>query len=555
VTQLASPPPTRRSAQDAAPADGMPLPPSHSATSGQRIGNRGSATQRGRHATPTGQGFGYLVGWTIASAALPGSGLVAAGRRVVGWLLIALSLGSLLGVILYVISEGGPVNAAMGMRDLVLDPAKLTQIAVVTLVIGVSWSLVILLSHLTLRRQALPTGLQNLFATGLVTALVLGVAVPSAKASSLALIQKNFLSSVFSAGEPTTPKANAPSVKKKDPWAGVPRVNVLLMGSDAGKGRTGLRPDTVILASVNTKTGDTVMFSLPRNLQRAPFPEGSEGAQAWPNGFGPVGSGPGSAVCGTTGELCFLNAVWRTAEESARDYFPGDKNPGLTATEQAVQGVLGLDVDYYVMLDLKGFQQFIDAIGGIKLDVKERLPIGGNSENRHAEEWIEVGDNQDMNGFHALWFARSRWKQNDYDRMRRQRCVIAAVSDQADPLTIVKNFNGVAKALKNNLETDIPVKELKAWGDLAMRIKEGKVRSLPFTDEVITSADPDWNKMQQLVQKSLKPTKKASSGTKATSGSNGEGSQTGTGTTSPTKKPTKPKAVDPSVAQDVGAVC
>lgn len=586
MTQLASPPPTRRSLRESESRHRVPAaqPPrgetprdsraaARSETSArarprtqQRSHGRAGVPARGRHATTSGQGFGYLIGWTIAGAALPGSGLVAGGRRLAGWLVVALTVGSALGVVLYVLAQGGPVAAAMSMRDVALDPAKLTRLAVFALVAGMSWALVILASHLALRRQARPTRLQEALGAGLVLALVLGVALPAARISNLALIQKDLITSVF----PTTsttgkPKTAAPAVKEEDPWAGVPRVNVLLIGSDAGRGRTGLRPDTLILASVNTKTGDTIMFSLPRNLQRAPFPEGSEGHDAWPYGFGQVGGGPTSS-CGETGELCFINAVWRTAEEQAAGYFPGDPNPGLTATEQAVEGVLGLKVDYYIMLDLKGFQQFIDAIGGVTIDVKQRLPMGGNSENHTATQgWLEIGDNQKLDGFHALWYARSRWTTTDYDRMRRQRCVIAAVADQADPLTIVKNFKKVAKALKDNMQTDLPVGELTAWGDLAMRIKEdGQVRSLPFTDEVITSANPDWEKIRGLVQKALKgPKKKKATSDTTSAGSTGTGStadgDTGGsagssgGTSSGTKKTTQPTS--PEDAQDVGDVC
>ena len=69
--------------------------------------------------------------------------------------------------------------------------------------------------------------------------------------------------------EPGEPQ---PSV---DPWAKKPRLNLLLLGGDAGKGRTGTRTDTVIVASIDTKTGDTTLVSLPRNTGRMPFPADS----------------------------------------------------------------------------------------------------------------------------------------------------------------------------------------------------------------------------------------------------------------------------------------
>ena len=63
--------------------------------------------------------------------------------------------------------------------------------------------------------------------------------------------------------------------QQSDPWADKPRLNILLLGGDAGKGRVGTRTDTVILASIDTKTGDTTLFSLPRNTARMPFPSDS----------------------------------------------------------------------------------------------------------------------------------------------------------------------------------------------------------------------------------------------------------------------------------------
>src|SRR6185295_1847380 len=61
-----------------------------------------------------------------------------------------------------------------------------------------------------------------------------------------------------------------------------PRLNILLLGGDAGPGRVGTRTDTVILASINTKTGDTALISLPRNLTHMPFPVALTAAQVLP---------------------------------------------------------------------------------------------------------------------------------------------------------------------------------------------------------------------------------------------------------------------------------
>jgi LCP family protein required for cell wall assembly len=180
------------------------------------------------------------------------------------------------------------------------------------------------------------------------------------------------------------------------------------------------------------------------------------------------------------------------------------KNPGLTATVQAVEQVLGLQIDDYLLVNLKGFITFVDAIGGVHLNITERLPIGGSVEDpRPVYGWIEKGRNQLLDGWHALWYARSRWSTNDFDRMKRQRCVIAAVTRQADPKSVALNFDKIAGAAKDNISTDISVQDLNAWVTLALRIKQAHVRSLPLTDSVINTVDPDIPKIHRLVRRAL----------------------------------------------------
>src|SRR5918912_935226 len=103
------------------------------------------------------------------------------------------------------------------------------------------------------------------------------------------------------------------------------------------------------------------------------------------------------------------------------------------------------------MINLKGFQEFVNAIGGVTLNVRERLPIGGKVEKpRGTVGWIEPG-RQKLDGYHALWFARSRWSTNDFDRMRRQRCVIGAIAEQADPVTVAENLPAILRAAQRNI--------------------------------------------------------------------------------------------------------
>jgi LCP family protein required for cell wall assembly len=328
-----------------------------------------------------------------------------------------------------------------------------------------------------------------------------------------------------------------PTTTAVDPWADVPRVNLLLIGSDAGKGREGVRPDSLIVASIDTATGDTVLFSLPRNLQHVPFPPRSRAAAAFPHGF--YCTNPQNGV----NTDCLLNSVWTWAENNAAQYYPGVKQPGLIATVQVVEQTLGLPIDDYLMVDLKGFIVFVDAIGGVRLNITERLPIGGSVEDpvpRYG--WIEPGRNELLDGWHALWFARSRWSTNDYDRMRRQRCVIAAVTRQADPKAVALNFDKIARAAKDDISTDISLQDLDAWVTLALRVKQARVRSLPFTDDVIDTAHPNIRRIHQIVRSAI-------------AGPSGSPAQSSSEAASGSKTPKPTASTGPAAPVDVNRVC
>ncbi len=460
-------------------------------------GRRGGPRPHGRHATALGTDFGSVVGGTIIGALVPGVGLLLAlGRRVLARVVLAVVLLALAAVAALVL-RGDPLQTA---ARLVANPDMLLKAALGVAVATLLWAVLVVVTHATLRRQVSLDRGQQVLAGALVTSLVLVGAIPAFVGARYALVARDTLQSVFgSPKEGLSPRANRPGTAA-DPWAGVPRVNVLLIGSDAGKGREGVRPDTLIVASIATKGGQTTLFSLPRNLQRVPFPAGSRAAKAFPQGFHCVN--PSNGV----NTDCLLNGIWTWAEGNREQYYPGVKNPGLTATEQAVEQVLGLQIDHYLMVNLKGFITFVDAVGGIRVDVTERLPIGGSSEDPVARYgWIEPGRNKLLDGWHALWYARSRWSTSDFDRMKRQRCVLAAVTRQADPKAVALNFERIARAAKDNISTDITLQDLEAWVTLALRVKQGRVRSLPLTDALINTVRPNIPQIHRLVRRALQP--------------------------------------------------
>ena len=97
-------------------------------------------------------------------------------------------------------------------------------------------------------------------------------------------------------------------------------------------------------------------------------------------------------------------------------------------------------------------------MGGVTIDVTQRLPIGGllaDGTRVPPVGYIEPGV-QHMNGSLAQWYARSRRDGTDYDRMLRQRCLIGAMVQQATPVNVLKHFQELSSATKKLAETDIP---------------------------------------------------------------------------------------------------
>jgi LCP family protein required for cell wall assembly len=485
-------------------------------------------TARARHASARGEGFGRFAAVTILSL-VPGAGLLAAGRRRVGAVLLALATLVLVGAVAFALT-GDATGRAL---RLAVRPSDLLVIAVAVGAIAIGWCLTIVATALAVRPER-PSGVQTGLAAMLVVALCIAVIAPTSVGMRYALIQRDLVTSLFADGSGAVPGAAAPDVEKQDPWAGTPRVNMLLLGSDAGADRTGVRTDSMMVASIDTKSGDTVLFSLPRSLQKAPFPTSDPLHAVWPEGF-------------NCGDVCLLNAVWSQAEQH-RDLFSGNPNPGLTATRDVIGEILGLPIDYYTIIDLKGFQSLVDAMGGVDVNVPRDIPIGGGkvdgtNRERPITGWIRKGQHH-LNGYEALWFSRSRSGADDYDRMRRQRCMVSSLLDQTNPVQLLKKYPKLAKVAKTNMSTDVPQQDLGAWVDLVQRIQGGSVRSLPFTNQVISTVDPDFSAIRAMVREAITPKPSATP------------SQTATATSTPSSTSTagtgKPDLTKP---QEFSAVC
>ncbi|WP_375423846.1 LCP family protein [uncultured Friedmanniella sp.] len=404
-----------------------------------------------------------FLGMTLV---LPGSAQIAAGSRRVGR--VAVRIWVALWVVLALVGVLALVWRS-GVVGLLTFGPTLRVVQVLLIAMGIGWGLLFLDAWRISRPPELARRHRLGFAAlnvGLVFAVVGGLFASAAVVSS----QRDFMATVFAGGGDHEAKAG--------------RYNVLLLGGDAGADRVGLRPDSMTVASVDAQTGRTVLISLPRNLEDVPFPESSPMHAKFPHGY----SCPDHS--------CMLNAIYTYASEH-KDLYPGVRNPGAQATMEAIEGATGLHLNYWALIDLKGFEDLVDAVGGITMDVYRRVPIGGGHVKIYG--YVEAGKNRHLNGREALWFARSRSDSSDYDRMVRQKCVMNAMLDQLDPTTVLTKFNKIAAAGKEVVATNVPTSQVNAMMELALKAKKLPTSSLAVVPPLIQPGAPKFSVIRSAV--------------------------------------------------------
>jgi LCP family protein required for cell wall assembly len=242
-------------------------------------------------------------------------------------------------------------------------------------------------------------------------------------------------------------------------WATDGRLNLLLIGSDAGPGRWELRSDTMIVLSVGVASARAVMFGIPRNNVNVPLPP--ESAKAFPNGRYPE----------------FLNSLYVYALGHPK-YFPGGDAAGFRALTGAIQELVGVPLDGALVVNLTGFVDLIDAIGGLWVDVPYSLydeqypgPSG------QITVYVPAGC-QKLDGTEALEYARSRHSTDDYSRMGRQQIVLKALARQIDPMGLLPKVPKLLRIAGDNLWTTIDQGEVADLAALAARVDSRSISTV-----------------------------------------------------------------------------
>lgn len=280
------------------------------------------------------------------------------------------------------------------------------------------------------------------------------------------------------------PKPERPS-SGVDPADVADVTNVLVLGGDAGPDRFGLRTDTMMLFSLHRPSGRASLISIPRDLRRLLFPPGSALEARYPYGFTEI-----------------ANAVYpvvssRSSLRSAYDV--NGVRPGVVAIAHGIGYSLDVTIDDYVLIDMQGFLEMIDALGGVTVSVDKEIPMPGNVPGAPTQYPDTIGPGViHMDGTTALGYVRSRKGDTDYHRTARQRHLLEALATQISFDDVALSFNEVASAIGGTLRTSLSPDELAEMlavigGQTAI------VESVGLVPPLVRVSRPNYGEMARIV--------------------------------------------------------
>ncbi len=255
-------------------------------------------------------------------------------------------------------------------------------------------------------------------------------------------------------------KANVDPALLKGEGAG--RINLLVLGRGGGNHDGPDLTDTMMLASIDPVNHTSVLISIPRDL--------------WVK------------VNGTSTKI---NAAWETGEFAyLHKVAPGSTDPkaisaGFDAADQVVEDVLGINIHYNLLVDFQAFQQGVDTVGGVTVNVPTDLVDPTMAwENANNPVLAKAGV-QAFDGKHALIYVRSRETTSDFARGLRQRSVLLALKAKVDSLGTLSNPLKIASLMNtfgNNVQTDLSLGDASRLYSIVKNISETNTSSSGFTD-------------------------------------------------------------------------
>ncbi len=266
------------------------------------------------------------------------------------------------------------------------------------------------------------------------------------------------------------------------------RINILLLGR-AGERYPGKHlTDTVMVASLDTRAGRVALLSLPRDLL-APLPEG------------------GTAK---------LNTLYQTGLI---------RGEGADLARMSVSEMTGLPIHYFASIDFDGFERLIDALGGIRVEVKRNIYDTRYPGPNYSYETFELSKGwHELDGKTALKYARMRHDdpEGDFGRAKRQQEILQALRDEAwslptflNPLTVARLLESLGESVKTDIDPEaargflalaesidtrsIETAVVDAWKKESL-LRVTHVGEGPGRAFALTPRSGDWREVRSLAQ-------------------------------------------------------
>ncbi len=226
------------------------------------------------------------------------------------------------------------------------------------------------------------------------------------------------------------------------------RLNVLILGiRGVNDPNGGLLSDTIMVVSLEPKTGKVALISIPRDLYV---------------------------------EMPHHNFENKINEVYVHGIEDEDWKRGLRYSKETVEDVTGLDIHYSTSVDFKAFKEIIDIFGGVTITLDRPF----SEKNQFAEGVIELpAGRQVIDGDTALLFVRARFSTSDFDRAKRQQQVLLAIKEKAFSLDVLSNpakIISILNSLGNHVKTDAELWEIKELIVLMQKINTTDVKRKVF---------------------------------------------------------------------------
>ncbi len=222
-----------------------------------------------------------------------------------------------------------------------------------------------------------------------------------------------------------------------NPWAGRTRVRLLILGVDEREQDVG-RSDTLMLATLNPTTKQAAILSFPRDM--------------------------------------WVHIPGRSEDKICHAYNRG----GVELSQETVEALLGIDVDYYARIDFSGFKDIVDVLGGVDIDVEKKMDWDDRRGNLHIHLTPGL---QHMDGEDAMGYVRYR-SDSDYERIKRQQHFLNALMEQKLTARNIPRLVRLVPRIADAVDTDLSEPELLALVNLLREMGLASVRgaTVPVRD-------------------------------------------------------------------------